>query len=205
MESKGDVETARRSFMRILGGTLGASCLALNWTEIALAAKQAGASNSGAGARATEFLTAAEAADVEAICGQIIPTDATPGAREAGVVFFIDRALGSFFSRQAGTFRAGLTEFQETCHKWRPDTHSYATLPPGQQIEFLRTVDHTPFFDSIRLLTVIGMFAMPAYGGNHGGIGWKLLGFEDRHVFEPPFGYYDRDYPGFVTEPSKPT
>ena len=24
------------------------------------------------------------------------------------------------------------------------------------------------------------------------------MGFEDQHVFEPPFGYYDRDYQGFV-------
>ena len=31
--------------------------------------------------------------------------------------------------------------------------------------------------------------------------GWKLLGFEDLHAFQPPFGYYDRDYPGFVSEP----
>jgi hypothetical protein len=50
------------------------------------------------------------------------------------------------------------------------------------------------------MLTVIGMFTMPAYGGNRGGAGWKLLGFEDSHAFHPPFGYYDRDYPGFVPE-----
>ena len=30
--------------------------------------------------------------------------------------------------------------------------------------------------------------------------GWKLIGFEDRHAFQPPFGYYDRDYPGFVDD-----
>jgi hypothetical protein len=35
-------------------------------------------------------------------------------------------------------------------------------------------------------------------------MGWKLIGFEDRHVFEPPFGYYDRDYPGFLADPVKP-
>jgi hypothetical protein len=42
------------------------------------------------------------------------------------------------------------------------------------------------------------MFSLPAYGGNRDGVGWKLIGFEDEHVFHPPFGYYDRDYPGFV-------
>ena len=38
------------------------------------------------------------------------------------------------------------------------------------------------------------MFSNPSYGGNRGGIGWKLLGFEDQHIFDPPFGYYDQGY-----------
>ena len=33
---------------------------------------------------------------------------------------------------------------------------------------------------------------------------WLLLGFEDRHVFEPPFGDYDRDYPGFTIDAKFP-
>jgi hypothetical protein len=44
------------------------------------------------------------------------------------------------------------------------------------------------------------MFSLPAYSGNRGGIGWKLIGFEDHHVFHPPFGYYDRGDPGFVLD-----
>ena len=47
------------------------------------------------------------------------------------------------------------------------------------------------------------MFSLPEYGGNRDGVGWKLLGFEDQHVFQPPFGYYDRDYPGFVIDPAR--
>ena len=54
------------------------------------------------------------------------------------------------------------------------------------------------------LLTLLGMFSLPSYGGNRGGVGWKLIGFEDAHVFQSPFGYYDRDYPGFVIDPVKP-
>jgi hypothetical protein len=30
--------------------------------------------------------------------------------------------------------------------------------------------------------------------------GWKLVGFTDMHAFVPPFGHYDRDYPGFVPQ-----
>ena len=47
---------------------------------------------------------------------------------------------------------------------------------------------------------LLGMFTLPAYGGNRAGVGWKLIGFEDTHAFYPPFGYYDRDYPGFVID-----
>jgi hypothetical protein len=42
------------------------------------------------------------------------------------------------------------------------------------------------------------MFSLPGYGGNRGELGWRLMGFEDTHAFFPPFGFYDRDYPGFV-------
>jgi hypothetical protein len=79
-----------------------------------------------------------------------------------------------------------------------------ASLPSEQQLEYLKTVDRTPFFEATRLLTLLGMFSMPSYSGNRNGVGWKLIGFEDRHAFQPPFGYYDRDYPGFVDDPARP-
>jgi Gluconate 2-dehydrogenase subunit 3 len=80
---------------------------------------------------------------------------------------------------------------------------SFASLKPEEQVHYLRTVDHTPFFDTTRLLTLLGMFSLPAYGGNRNGVGWKLIGFEDRHFFRPPFGFYDRGYPGFVIDREK--
>jgi Gluconate 2-dehydrogenase subunit 3 len=78
-----------------------------------------------------------------------------------------------------------------------PTDETFAALSNGQQIEFLTQVERTPFFERIRLLTLVGMFALPKYGGNRDNVGWKLIGFQDQHVFTPPFGYYDRDYPGF--------
>jgi hypothetical protein len=71
-------------------------------------------------------------------------------------------------------------------------------MGPDQQIAYLKTVDRTAFFETMRTLTLLGMFSSPKYGGNFGGAGWKLMGFEDRHAFTPPFGYYDREYTGFV-------
>ncbi len=40
-------------------------------------------------------------------------------------------------------------------------------------------------------LTHCGMFAMPSRGGNRDRSGWALLGFDNQHAWQPPFGYYD--------------
>lgn len=195
--------TSRRSFLRAAGGTLGATWLTFNWRAVAAAASEAQKAAQSSAAAPTSFLTPPEAAIVEAVAAQIIPSDTTPGAREAGVVFFIDRALATFFAHTAQRFRSQLSEFQRGCSARYPEVDSFARLPNDQQLEWLSSVEHLPFFNNMRQLTVLGMFTMPAYGGNRDGLGWQLLGFQDQHIFEPPFGYYDRDYPGFVIEQSQ--
>jgi gluconate 2-dehydrogenase gamma chain len=190
---------SRRTFLRVAGGALGGAWLTLDLSKVAQAAHAAHEARE-AGALNTSFLSRAELADVDAITAQIIPTDDTPGAREAGVALFIDRALATFFGRMAPDFRSQLAAFRLRCQAQHPDAGSFAALSNEQQIAFLKQVDRTPFFERVRLLTLVGMFAMPKYGGNRDGIGWKLLGFQDQHIFTPPFGYYDRDYPGFKIE-----
>jgi gluconate 2-dehydrogenase gamma chain len=197
-------DVSRRFFLQGLAGALGGAALPLGWTEIAHAAHEAHAAAQSPSTATFTFFDAADAADVDAICAQIIPSDATPGAREAGAVFFIDRGLGSFFDRFAAEFRSGLKEFQTACRARHADAPSFAALTSERQMEFLKTVENGPFFDRVRMLTLCGMFSLPMYGGNRDGVGWKLIGFEDQHVFQPPFGYYDRDYAGFVIEPEKP-
>lgn len=150
------------------------------------------------------LFSAADAADVEALTSQIVPSDATPGAREAGATYFIDRGLQTFFSHFRASFVDGLQQFQAACRTKCPDVQRFSVLSSERQIEFLRTVDTTPFFEQARLLTLCGMFTSQKYGGNRAGAGWKLIGFEDQHVFEPPFGYYDRDYPGFTPDAASP-
>jgi gluconate 2-dehydrogenase gamma chain len=191
MESE---DLTRRSLLQAIAAMLGAAALPPGWAEIALAAEPK-----------ISFLSAAEAADIDAVAAQIVPTDDTPGAREAGVVYFIDRALATFLSHLAGDYRAQLIEFQAAFREGHPGASSFASLTSEQQVEYLKTVDRTAFFEMTRLLTLLGMFSLPAYGGNRDGVGWKLIGFEAQHVFQPPFGYYDRDYPGFVADsvPSK--
>jgi gluconate 2-dehydrogenase gamma chain len=196
-------DLSRRALLQAIAATIIGAAVPSGWADVAQAAQathHAHAATQRPGHAALVFLSAADAADVEAVAAQIIPTDDTPGAREAGVVYFIDRALATFLSQLATDYRAQLAAFQAACHAQHPGAASFASLASDQQIAYLKTVDRTPFFDSTRLLTLLGMFTLPAYGGNRDGVGWKLIGFEDEHMFQPPFGYYDRDYPGFVID-----
>ena len=186
----------RREFLAGATGTLGATLVAAHWPGIVSAHSHAAEMVASPQPTTPEFLSAAEAHVVDAIAAQIIPTDNTPGAREAGAVDFIDRSLRTWFAHGADDFRTRLKDFNARFAA----THSggnFAAADNQTQISFLEQVDKSPFFGTVRLLTLLGMLALPSYGGNRDGIGWRLLGFEDTHAFSPPFGHYDRDYPGF--------
>jgi hypothetical protein len=186
---------SRRQFLLATGSTVITGLVASHWPAILDAAEHA--SHAEPASTPLQFLDAAEAADVEAIASQIIPSGATPGAREAHAMWFIDHALTTFFAQRAPAFHAGLTEFRRayaTAHAGG----TFATATEAQQLAFLTLNEKTPFFDSLRQLTVLGTLCSPQYGGNHGMAGWKMMGFEDQHIFIPPFGYYDREYTGFV-------
>jgi gluconate 2-dehydrogenase gamma chain len=202
-----DSVPSRRQFLAAVGNLTSAGWLALNWPDIAFAAEQASHAghamkmDAGEGHTTLTTLSPAEAADIDAIANLIVPSGETPGARDAGVIYFIDNALGSFFADQLPAVRAGLAGFRQTWAGKFGTGKTFALAGPAHQEAFLHEVDTTPFFLAIRRLTVLGLIAMPKYGGNRDLKGWKLLGVEDNHFWEPPFGYYDKDYAGFVPYP----
>lgn len=181
-------DPSRRSFLRASGGIVGGSWLALQWPGL-LAIAEAAAADFGAGS-AFKYLAPAEAAGLEAIAARIIPTDDTPGAREAGVIHFIDRALGEFVAEAAADVRTGLEDLDGRASKLE-DGSRFAQLDTEGQDALLREIEATPFFGLVHFLTVAGMFALPSYGGNRDRLGWQLLGFDHRHGWSPPFGHYD--------------
>lgn len=201
MHPPSDQDSSRRSFLLSSGGLLSSVWIAAQWPAIAAAAHHAEDVSAIAAPLGFEFLGAAEAADVAAIAAQIVPSGATPGAREAHAVYFIDRAMATFFAAWAADFRSGLVEFQAGFRANDPAAAAFAQSASDRKIAFLKTVDRTPFFETMRTLTVLGMFSSPKYGGNFRGIGWTMMGFADQHAFTPPFGYYDREYTGFVPYP----
>ena len=196
------MDAGRRSFLASTTGAF-AALAALDWSEVARAAQHAHAAASDPSTAFTN-LTVTQAATVIAIAARIVPTDDAPGATEAGVVYFIDRGLGSFLAGGREDFLKGLAEFERQVAAEHAGS-GFAALAAESQDAFLRSIETTAFFQQARLWTLFGLLASPAYGGNRDGVGWKLVGFEEAHQFTPPFGYYDRDYPGFVPYPPKVT
>ena len=141
--------------------------------------------------RGLAFFTPEQAAEVEAMAAQIIPTDATPGAREARVIQFIDRALVTFDSENQSAYTDGLTELAKQTAQRFPGTAKFSTLSSARQIELLTAIEETPFFNLVRTHTITGFFSSPVHGGNYGKAGWELIGYDDALDHSPPFGYYD--------------
>jgi gluconate 2-dehydrogenase gamma chain len=190
-------DASRRRFLQAGGGALGAGWLALQWPGLAAAMQHAHDVASGEAPRELNFLSPAEARDVEAIAAQIVPSGDTPGAREAGVVYFVDHVHTGVYAAESDRFRAELAAFRQEFAKAHPEAGAFADLPEPGQLAYLKGIEKTPFFERMRFLTVLGLLALPSYGGNRDKSGWKLVGFVDRHAWEPPFGHYDADYPGF--------
>jgi gluconate 2-dehydrogenase gamma chain len=138
-----------------------------------------------------EFFTPEQAADVEAIAARIIPADETPGAREAHVIYFIDRALSTFDQDKRAVYVNGLRRINSRTRRTFSGKAGFSRLGPGQQDKLLKQIEKTAFFETVRTHTIMGFFSNPEWGGNHDQAGWKLIGFEDRFYYKPPFGYYD--------------
>jgi gluconate 2-dehydrogenase gamma chain len=137
------------------------------------------------------FFTDAQAAEIGAMAAEIIPTDESPGAREAHCLYFIDRALSTFLKSSQSVYVQGLQELQSKTQQLFPDASKFSALTSEQQIKLLTSIEKTAFFRAVRTHTVLGFFSRPVHGGNYDKIGWKLIGYDDSLNHKPPFGYYD--------------
>lgn len=181
----------RRAFLRAAAAAGSAWAMAdIMHVEDALAwaATQAAAPN----APRFTALAAEQAAVIEAVAARILPSvDGRPGAREAGVIYFIDRSLSTFNAAQKPLYAGGVKDLNRRAAAKRNGTQDFAALAAPQQDELLRAIEKSPFFLAVRLDTIAGMFALPSWGGNRDFMGWHLLGMTHEARFDPPFGFYD--------------
>jgi gluconate 2-dehydrogenase gamma chain len=172
---------SRRQFVGAMTASLAATWIAGPWRpEFATAGR---------------VLSAPQLRDLDAITALILPTDDSPGAREAHVVEFIDKSLGSFAADQRPLFDAGLADLNARVAQRHPGAASFADLGADDAGALLRELEaeQSEFFETVRVATITGWLANPEYGGNAGKIGWKAIGFDDRFVWSAPFGWYDSD------------
>jgi gluconate 2-dehydrogenase gamma chain len=181
----------RRDFVQSMATGLAAALGAAHWSKLTAVSAYAAALPETA---PYEFLTADQAKLLDVITAHLIPTDETPGAREAKVVRFIDHALATIFKDLQKDFTKTLADFAEFTSHYRPDGATFLELSPNEQIDALGEVERLKpdVFWDLRGATMAGMFSHPEHGGNFGKIGWRLIGYEDRYSWVPPFGYYDR-------------
>jgi len=193
---------SRREFASASAAALGGAWLLLHLPAIEAAAARA---RRAARERSSfQVLTPAEAAAFEALAEHIFPTTDTPGARALGVVHFADRALGAFAAAMLEPIRAGLAELDAKARRIDPTAGSFDQLPAERQAALVADIEFSDFFFLARTLTLMGVFADPSYGGNRGGAGWELIGFEARGAYRPPFGHYDRAVAAGPAENSRP-
>src|SRR5262245_40237694 len=131
-----------------------------------------------------QALTVRQARFIDAIAARILPTTNTPGAVEAGAVFYIDRALAGPYRHLLSHYPRGLraltkyskerfgAAFEELNNEQQDLV--LGNLESGQVIG-LR--DGAGFFELLRTHVLEGVFGEPSYGGNRDMIGWKLVGF----------------------------
>jgi gluconate 2-dehydrogenase gamma chain len=189
-----DANNTRRRFL--LGSALGLSSawLALRWPAIVAAQQHTQRSGESGQSASFQFFSPQDALEIEAVAAQIIPSDDAPGAREARVIYFIDRALMTFDVDKQLAYTQGLQDLQQKTLALFPAADRFSSLNSAQQIQLLTGIEHTGFFELVRLHTIMGYLSHPDYGGNHNQAGWKLIGFEDKMTYGPPFGYYDTEY-----------
>lgn len=85
-------------------------------------------------------LTPDQARLVDVVAELIIPKTDTPGAREAGVPQFVDRALADYYDKaQADRLRAGLARMDADARAAHGDV--FVALTPQQQTELLNGYD----------------------------------------------------------------
>lgn len=149
------------------------------------------------------FFTEKEALLVGLIVEQIIPTDEWPGARDAGVVNYIDKQLVGPLSRFQEKYRKGLAAMVTSCEElykkqfgelsWDEQTAFLKKMESGELSGLLKSgslgqekQETTPwtdgldrnFFGLVRSHTMQGFYGSPRHGGNKNYVSYRMIGLD---------------------------
>jgi len=181
-------DESRRAFL--VGTVAGAGAVAAGQGLVREAEAQTPDHHGGAhesGDKLGAFLNQDDAAAIEAFTERLMPgAPGKPGARDAGVLNYIDLALAGAYADLQDFYRRGCVGLEAHCqgaHK-----KSFVQLSAAEQDDVIRAMEQNKaagftwptaqaFFNTLRTHTIEGMFADPVYGGNKDFAGWRLVGF----------------------------
>lgn len=158
--------------------------------------KEAPAHTHANGAAHGAFFNQVDAATVADFSERLMPgADGKPGAREAGVLNYIDLALAGAYADLQDLYRRGLAQLDAYCRKTYDKPFSQLEL--ARQDEVIAALEDgkasgftwpaaQEFFSTIRTHTMEGMFADPIYGGNKDFAGWRLVSFPGAQAIFTP-------------------
>ena len=142
------------------------------------------------------FFNDADSDTVAAFTERLMPgASGKPGARDAGVLNYIDLALAGAYSDRQDFYRRGLIALDAYCRK--AHDAPFVKLDAARQDGVITALEQNKasgftwptapaFFNTMRTHTMEGMFADPVYGGNKDFAGWRLVGFPGAHpAFTP--------------------
>lgn len=132
------------------------------------------------------FLSQAEVETLGAWVDTLIPPDEDPGARDAGVVRYIDIQLTRWFRRHQQDYRNALAALD----RWARSRSGcgFARAPAGAREEMLALMEQgeadrdffadggKPAFELVLAHAMQGFYGNPRHGGNAGYASWKMIG-----------------------------
>jgi len=127
-----------------------------------------------------------EARTAAALFERMFPADRTSaGAIQIGVVEYLDLALAGAYRQLAEIYRLGLHALDQAAHAaygaaladcTRAQQDALIAGLEAGTLPDMQTPQQQEFFALMRAHVQEGLFADPAYGGNHDKLGWKALG-----------------------------
>ncbi|HEX5717165.1 MAG TPA: gluconate 2-dehydrogenase subunit 3 family protein [Thermoanaerobaculia bacterium] len=111
----------------------------------------------------------------------ILPADEGPGAAEAGVAGYLERALDRRAARDRVRIESGL-ELVDTMARQRHGK-VFADCGDEERADVLTELQRVPhrivrgFLSKIVGLVIEGFLCHPRHGGNRGGVGWRAVGY----------------------------
>src|SRR5262245_7533952 len=123
-------EASRRQFLLDSVSGLSSAWLALRWPAILAAQEHVERVRASGHLAQFQFFSPEEAVEVEAMAAQIIPSDDAPGAKEARVIYFIDRVLVTFDRDKQPAYTQGLKDLRQKTQVLFPSVNTFSSLTP---------------------------------------------------------------------------